>query len=113
MPARAFVAALCGLLAGCGAGSMATSEDANVASSLQYDGVACRQLIAERNELATRHGLSRDARPVFATAPAGFGTVIPDTRSADRRATDQAAGQVDAMNRSLVRRGCIPKPEAG
>lgn len=113
MPARAFVMALCGLLGGCGAGSMAASEDANVASSLQYDGVACRQLIAERDALAARYGLPQDARPAFAAAPAGFGTVIPDARSADRRAADQAAGQVDAMNRSLIRRRCIPKPKAG
>jgi hypothetical protein len=113
MPQRAFIVALCVALAGCGAGSMAASEDANVTSSLQYDSVACKQLVAERNGLAARYGLAQDAKPVFSTAPTGFGAVLPDMRSADKRDADQAAGRIDAMNRSLIRRKCIEAPKAG
>jgi len=104
---------LCIALAGCGAGSISASEDANVASSLQYDSVACKPLISQRNALAARYGLPQDAKPVFSSSPTGFGTVIPDTRSAARREADQASGKIDAMNRSLIRRKCIEAPKAG
>lgn len=113
MQGRIFIVALCAVLAGCGAGSIAASEDANVTSSLQYDDVACKQLLAERNALAARYGLSQDAKPVFSSAPTGFGTVLPDMRGAQKRDADQASGRIDAMNRSLIRRDCIPKPKAG
>jgi hypothetical protein len=111
MPERVFIAALCIALAGCGAGSMAGAEDANVTSSLQYDSVACKSLLAERNALAARYGLPQDAKPVFSNAPTGFGTVLPDMRSADKREADRASGKIDAMNRSLIRRKCIEAPK--
>jgi hypothetical protein len=100
-------------LAGCASGSMASSEDANVTSSLQYDTVPCKQLVAERNGLAVRYGLSQDAKTVFSAPPTGFGTVLPDMRGAKRREAEQASGKIDAMNRSLVRRKCITEPKAG
>jgi hypothetical protein len=106
------VMALIGVaLSGCASGTIAAGEDANVSSSLQYDGVACKQLIGERDALAARYGLSRDAKPVFTSSPTGLGTVIPDMRSGSRREADQAAGRVDAMNRSLVRRKCVAAPK--
>jgi hypothetical protein len=106
-------ALLCALLAGCATGTIASGEDANVASSLQYDSVACKPLLAERNALAARYGLPQDARPVFSGTPTGLGTVLPDMRSETRREADQAAGRIDAMNRSLIRRKCIEKPATG
>jgi hypothetical protein len=104
---------LCVSLAGCASGSVASGEDANVTSSLQYDTVPCKQLVTERNALAARHGLSQDAKTVFSSTPTGLGTVLPDMRGAHKREADQASGEIDAMNRSLVRRKCAPKPEAG
>jgi hypothetical protein len=113
MLARSILPVLCLALAGCGTASIAGSEDANVASSLQFDGVACKQLVAERNALAARYGLPQDAKPVFSSAPTGFGTVLPDTRSAHKRDADRASGRIDAMNRSLIRRKCVQEPKAG
>jgi len=113
MPARSILLALCVSLAGCASGSMASGEDANVASSLQYDTVPCKQLIADRNGLAARYGLSQDAKTAFSAPPAGFGTVLPDMRGAKKREADQASGKVDAMNRSLLRRKCVAGQKAG
>lgn len=113
MRTGAVAAFLCALLAGCGAGSIASNEDANVSSSLQYDSVACNLLLAKRDALAARHGLSQEARPVFSGTPTGLGTVMPDMRSANKREAEQAAGRIDAMNRSLIRRKCVPKPADG
>jgi hypothetical protein len=113
MSAKYCLLVLCVALAGCASGSMASGEDANVTSSLQYDTVPCRQLIAERNGLAARYGLPQDAKTAFAAPPAGFGTLLPDMRGAKKREADQASGRIDAMNRSLVRRKCIAGPKAG
>lgn len=113
MSAKNCLLVLCTALAGCASGSMASSEDANVTSSLQYDTVPCKQLVAERNGLAARRGLPQDAKTVFSALPTGFGTVIPDMRGAKRREAEQASGKIDAMNRSLVRRKCIAEPKAG
>ncbi|HMM63526.1 MAG TPA: hypothetical protein PKD01_05325 [Mesorhizobium sp.] len=104
--------ALCVLAAGCGANSLASREDREVQSSLQYDGVDCARLAAQRDALAQRHGLSRNAKPAFSDVPTGFGVVTPDLRSAPRRDTEDAAGAIDAMNRSLARRRC-PGPAPG
>ena len=113
MRTTALTTLLCGLLAGCAAGSIAAGEDANIASSLQYDSIACEPLLAERNALAARHGLPQDARPAFSGTPTGLGAVVPDIRTANKREADRAAGRIDAMNRSLIRRQCIPKPVTG
>lgn len=113
MLARSIFPVLCIALAGCGAGSMAAGEDANVTSSLQYDSVACKSLLGQRDALAARYGLSQGAKPVFSTAPTGLGPVLPDARSTHQREADQASGRIDAMNRSLIRRKCIEAPKAG
>lgn len=112
MSAKFCALVLCLSLAGCASGTIAASEEANVTSSLQYDTVPCKQLVAERNGLAARYGLSQDAKTVFSSPPTGFGTVLPDMRSARQRESEQASGRIDAMNRSLVRRKCIAKPKA-
>lgn len=81
-------------------------------TSIQYDKIECKKLIAQRNAVAGTGGVATDAKPVFAETPLGLGPVLPDVRSTKQRSADQAAGQVDAMNRSLIRRQCIPKPAA-
>ena len=100
-------------LAGC-ANSLAVAEDSNVQSSLQYDTVPCPQLLAQRNGLMQRYQLPSDAKPVFSNAPTGFGTVLPDMRSSRQRDIQKARGEIDAMNRSIVRRQCEkPAKKAG
>jgi hypothetical protein len=42
--------------------------------------------------------------------PLGLGPMVPDTRSKEQHAIEQARGEIDAMNRSMVRRKCIPAP---
>jgi len=99
------------LLAGCaGDYSLVSRQDADLQSSLQYDKVECKQLIAQRDGLAKANGLTSNAKPVFAETPLGLGPVLPDIRSAKRQSSDKASAQIDAMNRSLIRRQCIPKP---
>lgn len=99
------------LLAGCaGDASLVSRQDAAVQTSLQYDKVECKKLISQRNAVASANGVATDAKPVFAETPLGLGPVLPDIRSTKKQSADQAAGQVDAMNRSLIRRQCIPKP---
>lgn len=102
---------LCLLVAGCGANSLAAGEDSDVQSSLQYDKVACGPLLSQRNALARRYGLPQDAKPVFSDLPTGFGTVVPDIRSTQQRDKQAAAGEIDAMNRSLTRRQCTGAPK--
>lgn len=111
MRAGFITVAVCAALSGCAAGTISAGEDANVSSSLQYDTVACKQLIGERDALAARYGLSQQTKPAFTSSPTGFGTVLPDMRSGNKRDADQAAGRIDAMNRSLVRRKCIAAPK--
>ncbi|WP_315918525.1 hypothetical protein [Mesorhizobium sp. SP-1A] len=98
-------------LGGCGANSLASAEDSDVQSSLQYDKMACGPLLSQRNALAQRYGLPQEAKPAFSNVPAGFGTVVPDIRSAAERDKQKAAGEIDAMNRSLMRRQCAGAPK--
>lgn len=101
------------MLAGCaGDASLVSRQDAAVQTSIQYDKVECKRLISQRDSIASANGLATDAKPVFAETPLGLGPVLPDTRSAKKQSADKAAGQIDAMNRSLIRRQCIPKPAA-
>ena len=101
--------AACLMTAGC-ANSLATGQDQNVQSSLQYDSVPCSQLLARRGQLTRQYQLPEDAKPVFAEPPVGLGLVLPDMRSRQRRDAERAAGEIDAMNRSLIRRQCIKAP---
>ncbi|CAM5544711.1 hypothetical protein ATER59S_04390 [Aquamicrobium terrae] len=105
--------ALCLLAAGCGANSLASDEDREVQSSLQYDKVDCARLAAQRDALAQRYGLARNAKPTFTNLPTGFGVVTPDLRPAAERDAQDAAGAIDAMNRSLTRRRCPGAPKPG
>jgi hypothetical protein len=100
------VLASCLAMAGCAGASMAERQDENVQSSLQYDGVPCDQLLAQRNGLAQQYHLSVDAKPSFSNPATGFGPFTPDIRSKARRDADQASGKIDAMNRSIARREC-------
>lgn len=101
------------LLAGCaGDASLVSRQDADVQTSLQYDKIECKKLISQRNAIASANGVATDAKPVFAETPLGLGPVLPDIRSTKKQSADKAAGQIDAMNRSLIRRQCIPKPAA-
>lgn len=102
---------LCLVLAGCGETSMASRQEQNVTSSLQYDAVACAPLISQRNALAANYGLSQDAKGSMTAGPTGFAPFIPDYRSQKQQDSDRAAGQIDAMNRSLIRRACIKPPK--
>jgi hypothetical protein len=99
--------ASCLTMAGCvGGTSMSERQDEDVQSSLQYDSVPCDQLLAQRNGLAQQYHLSTDAKPSFSNPAMGFGPFTPDMRSKAKRDTDQATGQIDAMNRSIERRDC-------
>lgn len=101
------VLASCLAMAGCvGGTSMAERQDEDVQSSLQYDSVPCDQLIAQRNALAEQNNLPTTAKTTFSNPAMGFGPFTPDIRSKARRDADQAAGQIDAMNRSIERRDC-------
>lgn len=101
------------LLAGCaGDSSLVARQDADLQSSIQYDKVECKKLISQRNAIASANGVATDAKPVFADTPLGLGPVLPDIRSAKRQSAEKAAAEIDAMNRSLIRRQCIPKPAA-
>lgn len=102
----------CLLLSGCGANSLVSKEDSAVHSSLQYDKVACGSLLAERDALVKRYHLPVDAKPVFTDVPTGLGAVLPDIRSARQREAQDAAGRVDAMNRSMARRQCAGAPRS-
>ncbi|MEW6629485.1 MAG: hypothetical protein AB1440_01305 [Pseudomonadota bacterium] len=97
----------CLTVAGCvGGTSMSERQDEDVQSSLQYDDVPCDQLIANRNALAQQNNLPVTAKPVFSNPAMGFGPFTPDVRSKAKRDSDKAAGEIDAMNRSIDRRDC-------
>ena len=113
MHKRIAALSLCLLAAGCGKDSLAAHEDAAVISSLQFDEVPCRELLAQRNGLMQRYGLAETAKPTFTNSPTGLAPFIPDYRSRERQASEKAAGEIDAMNRSLVRRECIKEPQRG
>lgn len=106
------VVGACLLAGGCVDSSLATREDEDIVSSLQFDDVPCTQLITQRNQLAQRYGLGQDAKPAFVDSPAGFGPFLPDVRSKKQQDIQKASGQIDAMNRSLTRRACIKVPKA-
>ena len=112
MYGKKLLPALCLLAAGCADTSLASRQDENVLSSLPFDTVPCAQLTQQRDALAARYALGKDARPVFTEPPAGFGPFTPDTRSKHRREAERASGEIAAMNRSIVRRQC-EKPKAG
>jgi len=101
---------LCLPLAGCGSDSMVEHQERNIMSSLPYDSMSCDALLAKRKTLTVRYGISENAKPVVSEMPLGLGPVVPDTRSAQQKAVEQARGEIDAMNRSMVRRKCIPAP---
>jgi hypothetical protein len=98
------------VLAGCGADTLVANQERNIRSSLPYDSQSCQTLLARRQALARQYGIPEDAKPVVSETPLGLGTVVPDTRSAHQREVEQARGEIDAMNRSLIRRKCIPAP---
>ncbi|WP_296745399.1 hypothetical protein [Mesorhizobium sp.] len=101
------VLASCLMVAGCvGGTSMSERQDEDVQSSLQYDDVPCDQLIANRNALAQQNNLPITAKPTFSNPAMGFGPFTPDVRSKAKRDSDKAAGEIDAMNRSIDRRDC-------
>jgi hypothetical protein len=101
------VLASCLTVAGCvGGTSMSERQDEDVQSSLQYDDVPCDQLIANRNALAQQNNLPVTAKPAFSNPAMGFGPFTPDVRSKAKRDSDKAAGEIDAMNRSIERRDC-------
>ena len=105
---RAIIAAA--LAAACAActNSVAVQRDREVIASTSYDGVPCASLERQRDELAARHGLPRDAAraPQQESDTAGFGIFIPDTRSEAAREKARAASAIGAMNRSMERRRC-------
>lgn len=96
---------VCLTVTGC-ANSLVVEQDRNVASSLPYDSVSCSSLLTQRDQLARRYNLPTNAKPIFSNQPMGLGPVIPDVRSDRRRGIEKASGEIDAMNRSLVRRKC-------
>ena len=100
------ILASCLAMAGCVGNSMSERQDANIESSLQYDTVPCDQLLAQRNGLAQQNNLPVTAKPTFYNPAMGFGPFTPDMRSKAQRDSDKAAGDIDAMNRSIERRDC-------
>lgn len=101
---------LCLFLAGCGSNSQVEHQERNIMSSLPYDSVPCNALLAKRQALMQRYNLGADAKPIVSEMPLGLGPMVPDMRSKERKASEQARGEIDAMNRSMVRRKCIPAP---
>lgn len=99
--------ASCLAVAGCvGGNSMSERQDEDVQSSLRYDDVPCDQLLAQRDGLARQYNLAVDVKPTFSDPALGFGPFTPDIRSKSKRDRDRAIGEIDAMNRSIVRRDC-------
>ena len=100
------------LLAGCG--GLAAGLEREIVSTFPYDETSCEALIAQRDSEAARYRLSRNAevdhaawnRFAFHTAPLPL--LIPDLRRREAKERGLAIGRIDAMNRSLRRRGCIP-----
>lgn len=92
---------------------MTVGLEREIVSTFPYDEISCEALIAQRDSEAARDGLSRDAKVdhaawnkfAFYTAPLPL--LVPDLRSREARDRGLATGRIDAMNRSLRRRGCI------
>lgn len=95
------------LLAAC-SNSVSVQRDAEIVSSIQFDEVACPDLLRQRDQLAAQYGLQPTAQrePQPESATPGFGLVIPDMRSGDEKARAQASGRLSAMNNSINRRNC-------
>ncbi|QDC02590.1 hypothetical protein [Mesorhizobium sp. 8] len=108
MRASLIVLPLCLFLASCGSDSLVGHQERNIMSSLPYDSTPCNTLLAKRQSLMSRYYLDENAKPVVSATPLGLGPVVPDTRSKAQQAVEQARGEIDAMNRSMVRRKCIP-----
>lgn len=89
-------------------------REAEVINSIRYDDTSCAQLIAERNALAARHGLSQTVQRTPRTEAMfmGVGPFIPDLRGEETRERGLAIGQIDAMNRSITRRACEGQPSS-
>ena len=77
-------------------------------SSLPYDSVPCQTLLTKRQDLMQRYKLDENSKPVVSEAPLGLGPALGDTRSAEQKAVERARGEINAMNRSMARRKCIP-----
>lgn len=88
--------------------SVAVRHDQEIVNSMNYDEIPCRTLADQRDALAARHGLARDARREAQqeSNTAGFGIFIPDARSEATREKARAASEIGAMNRSMERRRC-------
>lgn len=104
----ALMAAL--MLSGCG--NFSQSLDSEIVSSMKYDGVDCKTLIADRKALAARYDIPAKGgktkpgqRPAYLVP--GFGTMLPDVRGKQEKERRQALGELDAMDRSLERRRCV------
>lgn len=83
-----------------------------IISSLRYDDVSCEELADLRDREAEAFGLPADAEVDHSASNrfryrfTGLGTVVPDVRSSKEREVGLARGRIDAMNRSMARRGC-------
>ncbi|HEY4191330.1 MAG TPA: hypothetical protein VGM46_01675 [Mesorhizobium sp.] len=95
-------------LGGCAGHSLADAEDSVMVVSLVYDKVPCGRLTNERNALAREVGVPTGAKVTFTPVSTGFGVVIPDFRSNERRKRDSAVGKIVGMNDSLLRRCSAP-----
>jgi len=97
---------------------MVGNTNREVTSSIQFDDVACKDLISQRNALVARYG-SPDAlpegqkpgeRPYLKHEPLGM-FLAPDFRGKNQLETRKALGRIDAMNHSLQRRQCEGTPK--
>lgn len=88
--------------------SVAVRKEQEIVASTSYDQTPCTALARQRDALAARHGLPRDAKraPQEESNTTGFGIFIPDIRSEAEREKAQAASAIGAMNRSMERRRC-------
>ena len=92
-------------------GCMASSLESEMVSSLQYDSVACPQLVSQREALAARYAITTEGGPLVPGqrpkyVVTGFGPITPDMRSAADKERARAIGEVAAMDRSIERRKC-------
>ncbi len=99
------------LVAGCA--DMGGNTNSEVVSSIQFDGVPCRNLVSQRNALVAQYG-SPDKlpegskpgeRPYLKHEPLGL-FIAPDFRSSKQLETRKALGRIDAINHSIDRRQC-------
>ena len=97
---------------------MVGNTNREVVNSTQFDTVACKDLISQRNALVARYG-SPDAlpegqkpgeRPYLKHEPLGM-FLAPDFRDKNQIETRKALGRIDAMNHSIERRQCEGTPK--